>query len=444
MSRYDYFYANQQLRFVEQVVRAFSGFQYATGRRNGAAPILRVVPVMHTPTSRMVAHIMRNLSENSIQTVPLITVFQSGLTYAKDRQQSINHIDTQQVREREIDPLTGRYTVNEGNAYSVYRLMPRPFDMKVQVDVWTSNLHQKYQLEEQILTIFTPSIDIQNSENPLDWSALTVMELEDYNRSSRSIPIGTENEIDIMSFTFKIPMWLSPPAMVQHQQIIQQIITNVYDGEVVDGFVEGTALIREISTLGDHMISIDGNEITLLGSTGLEVDANGDVYNWTALFEEYNASLEPGTTRLQLSTEIGSDNGAIRGTLTAIPDEPNKLLWQIDLDTLPANTLTAIDAIVNPLTAFPGNGLPAAAAGQRYLLVNDIGSSPAWGNLSARENDIIQHNGTDWVVVFDALATEDIHYVLNNKTGKQLRWQNNAWAFAIDGRYPPGYWKLRF
>ena len=47
-------------------------------------------------------------------------------------------------------------TSNCGNAYNVERIMPLPFNMELQVDIWTSNQKQKYQLSEQILLAMWP------------------------------------------------------------------------------------------------------------------------------------------------------------------------------------------------------------------------------------------------------------------------------------------------
>lgn len=41
---YEFFYDGQQRRFLEQIVRAFSGFSYQTGRQGGAPQTL-LVPV---------------------------------------------------------------------------------------------------------------------------------------------------------------------------------------------------------------------------------------------------------------------------------------------------------------------------------------------------------------------------------------------------------------
>ena len=100
-----------------------------------------------------------------------------------------------------------------GNAYSVERIMPLPFNMEIQVDVWTSNLEQKYQLIEQILVAMYPEFEIQNSDNALDWTAVSICYLEDeIDFTSRSVPIGSNEELDIFSLKLRIPIYLTAPA----------------------------------------------------------------------------------------------------------------------------------------------------------------------------------------------------------------------------------------
>jgi len=116
-------------------------------------------------------------------------------------------------------------------------------------------------------------------------------------------------------------------------------------------------------------------------------------------------------------------------------------VWTLDADTLPANTLTAIDAVIDPLRTAPGSGLPSAVTGTRYLLVNDLGPSVAWGSLTAQTNDIVEFNGT-WSIAFDASAMVKKQYVLNLYTNRQLYWNGKEWLLSIDTFYHPGMWRV--
>lgn len=442
----DYWYDAQMRRFLEQIVLAFSGFRYRTGVRDGNEGELRLVPCRMATTDRMAASILRNGSDNTLLSVPMITVYQTAIAGRRENVQNLTHVDKRQIIERAIDPVTGRYTSEPGNRYTVERMMPRPFEMTVQVDIWTSNLDQKHQLAEQIMTVFFPDIQIQNSDNPLDWAALTRLSLDDINWSSRTIPVGSGDEIDIMTLTLRLPFWLNPPAKVTYQKIIEQVVLNVGTVGTGDDFeyTSGVRAAQIITTPGNHYIRVENGRITLLGPAANEVTHQGLPFLWDDLIVQYG-NLRPTVSRLRLKTGGDIENPTeIIGTMQLDPNDPSVMLWQVDPDTLPANTLLPIDGVIDPLRVWPGNGLPLPNNGTRYLMLSDIGANTvAWGTLAARSNDIVEYRDGAWSVVFEAIRQTTTAYVLNLFTGRQLRWDlEQGWVMAIDGTYAPGYWRI--
>lgn len=440
----DYFYDAQQRRFLEQIVRAFSGFKYRTGYgKDGEAPREIMVPCRMALRSRLIASIIANGSENMLNTCPMITIAQTGLTPRWEDLQNQSHISTVHAVERGIED--GKYTGDRGRGYTVERLMPIPLNMTFQVDIWTSNEDQKYQLSEQILQQVAPSFEIQNSENALDWTSLTVCYLDDIVLSSKSIPIGTSgsDDLDIMTLTFRMPFLLTPPAKVKQQTLIHQVVTNINDmqdqGEGEPPM--GERLSQSVVTPGNHRIMINKNKITLLGSNGAEEDDEGNLYHWISLFNIMGV-LRPMESIVSIATTGDIEHMDVVGTIQIDPLKPNELFWHIDPDTLPRNTLRPVDAIIEPHRTFPGGDLPVAVIGHRYLLLGDVGPSEAWGNLTAKQGNIIQYTHTGWVVVFDGLESSH-EVVVNLNTGSQLRWTGAEWVMSIDGEYTPGLWRLR-
>lgn len=449
ITKYEYFYDSQIKRYLMQVVRAFSGFQYMSGQRGSVPPSLNIVPCLPAKRNRQAAMIQRNASENTILSVPQITVDMTNFEPDRERMQNINHVDRFQVTERYRDPLTGEYQEGRGNSATIERLMPRPYMMTVQVDIWTSTMDQKHQLLEQIDTMIFPSFDIQNSDNPLDWSALTTVTFESQQWTSLSVPIGTENEIDIATITLKIPIWLTPPALIHRQNVIEQIVTNITEADRDSNgvIIPTNELSTVITTPNNHSILVNRGLITLLGDNSSEVDPNGQPYSWLELFDRYGAALRSTETKLLLRSHLDDPSRDIIGTVQPTA-EPNVLLWQPDLISLPANTLVSVNAIVNPLMNFPNDGsLPIAVEGQRYLLKGDMAApSLAWGNTTARDGSIIQYQNGVWVVVFDSSVTHGTEYVLNQMSGNQLKWdvESSQWVMALDGLYQAGAWRLGF
>jgi hypothetical protein len=443
----DYFYDAQIYRFLEQIVRAYSGFKYMTGSRAGLPPVEQVVPVRMAPTDRLVASIMKNLSDNTLFAAPLIAVYITGVSGRRDDLQNPAHVDTRQVVERAIDPVSGEYEHGRGKSYTVKRLMALPMTMTVNVDVWTTNLNQKLQLLEQITIATYPDFDIQNSNNALDWTALTRVQVrDDITFTSRAIPIGTADEIDIMTFTLDIPFWLSPPAIITQQMLIEQIVTDVSEEKPTPGIVTdsghyGDPMWQQVTTPGNYRVNVSGNEITLINDAGEPFDDQGYPNSWERLINQYGV-LRPAESKLILKNEIEEPLGIV-GTLQPDPTRPNVLFWQIDPDTLPVNTLQPIDGVVDPHKSFPGGGLPQPVPGQRYLIVSDIGTSQVWGVLNAKYGDIIEYSTLGWNVAFNAaLNTSSTQYVLNLAKGAQMKWTGEDWTMAIDGEYPPGLWRL--
>lgn len=470
----DYTYDGQLRRYFLQFVRIFSGFQYLHGKDSNGNPIYRQVPVTLAMQNRQIGHIINNNSENVMLSTPQMTAWMSSMKVARNRTQNPNHISTLSVKERDVDPINNKYLHTMGRAYTVERMMAIPYDITMQLDIWTSNESQKHQLMEQILTLFNPSIDLQTTTNPLDNTSLTIVELEDITWSNRSISIGTNDEIDIATLSFNIPIWISPPAKVTRSRVIEQIIVDIGEinklidkdgcgddiGEMYDG---GDLLSRLIVTPGNHQILVDGSEIILLSDEGLINDDSGNIFKWSDLFDQYS-KYRDGISQIRLKTNANMDDHEtdIVGSISYHPTEKNKLLWTMDISSLPGNNLSPIDGIIDPHKTFPGNVLPAAQNGQRYLLIENIrGNTVAWGVLDADENDIIEYDGVKWFVSFDAsehsytTQHEDINnkhsdfYVLNSKSGKQLKWLYRVpagtpamWTESVEGYYGPGFWRL--
>jgi hypothetical protein len=443
-TNYDYFYDGQIRRFITQIVRAFSGFQYMTGRRGDLAEQLKMVVCTPAKRNRQVAAIQQNLSENTLNTVPMITIDHTNLRFDNERLQNPNHVGKVQVYERARDPKTGLMTDKMGNSITVERLMPLPFIMDVQIDIWTSNTHQKHQLMEQILSVVFPTFAIQNSDNALDWTALTEFHPKDITWSSLTIPIGNDNALDIATITAEIPIWLTPPAKIKRQKVIEQIITNINEGVFDDTgeLVSSEPLSTEVTTPGDHHIDISSGVIKLLGGSANETNSEGDPFSWYQLFDSYGKPFRPAETQLRVRYSLDDGAPEIIGRLQR-STQNNMVEWQIDMDSLPRNTMTAVTAVIDPNKSFPGQHLAAPATGQRYLLIDDLPAShPEWGLLGARANAILEYKNNVWQIVFDGTPNDRIEYVLNSRSARQLRWDGENWTVAIDGTYAPGFWRI--
>jgi hypothetical protein len=449
----DYWYDQQIRRYILQFMRLFDNFKVKTGKTdNGNSESYIRTPVRYADMSRMVAHILRHNSENVVSSAPFMSAYITNLQIARDRLQEPRMVDKVQVAERKYDTSSKSYMAEIGNTYTVERFMPVPYNLNMGLDIWCSNTDQKLQLMEQILVLFNPAVEIQANDNPLDWTNITNVELVDINWSSRAVPQGVDTQLDVASLTFSLPIWVNPPAKVKKQSIIRQIVARVnqtdsiddldYDPRFIDFFESfGGQIGNVIVTPENAQISVAGNKIALLGAYGVN-----DNEKWKEFLETYG-KLQDGISKLILrqSSDIESSTGDVFGTLAFDPSDENKLIFTIDSATLPSNTLTAVDKIIDPESNFPGTGLSAVASGQRYLLVNDIAKdTTAWGSsFTASANDVIQYNGTAWTVSFDASANgSTVQYVTNTNTSVQYKWTGAQWIDSYQGQYKNGFWKL--
>jgi len=219
-----HFYDGQIRRYITQIVRLMSNFSYKDGSGN-----LTQVPVMYGDITRQVGHILRDNSENKIPSAPRMAVYITGLEMDTARLADSSYVNKLNIRERAYDSDGKEYLNTEGKNYTVERLMPTPYTLSVNVDTWTSNTDQKLQLMEQILMLFNPSLEIQTTDNYVDWTSLSVVNLDTINFSSRSIPVGTESEIDVATLGFKTPIYISPPTKVKRLGVVTSIVQSIYD-----------------------------------------------------------------------------------------------------------------------------------------------------------------------------------------------------------------------
>jgi hypothetical protein len=143
------------------------------------------------------------------------------------------------------------------------------------------------------------------------------------------------------------------------------------------------------------------------------------------------------------------------GTVSYHPTDDTKLIFNADIDTYPTNTLNPIDAIIDPKKNSAVTSATSATAGTRYLILHNIGSfdstpgdgPAAWRgsngqDLVAHANDIIEYNGTNWIVAFDSQQIDSVQYVSNLNTGTQYKWYLNQWIKSWEGEYKNGTWTL--
>lgn len=450
----NFFYDNQIRRFLIQFGKIFSNWYVTKGKDPNGNDILLRVPIMYGDQSRQASTVIANNSASNLPSAPLITFYITALEYDQRRTQEPYFVEKLQVRQRALNPDTGEYETTQGQAFTVERLMPVPYTLRVQVDFWTTNYNQKLELIEQLGTLFNPSLEIQSTDNYFDWTSLSVVYQDGLTFSSRSIPVGTANPIDVMSWKFYMPIWISTAAKLKKMGVIHKIIASIFQGKTLDDIQNEDILLGtrlKISPYGYKVLYLNNtlqllpaNEAFTPPNSDLELPAppNTSLY-WPSLLNVYG-TYKPGISQIWLQNPYMETD--IVGTIVVDPMDARILLYNVDPDTLPQNTLDPVNGIINPLVTGPNAGLPGPIIGVRYLIVEDIGAtgSPttAWGDVIANANDIIEYNGTEWVVAFDSTTDIEIQYVTNLNTNIQYRFADNSWVKSTEGWYGEGDYSI--
>jgi hypothetical protein len=426
----NYFHDNQIRRFLTQFGKIFSFVDVQYGSDPKGNPILHRVPVVYGDGSRQVAAAINNNSSSTMNTVPMITYYISGLEYDQRRTQEPYFIDKSVVRQRTFNRDTGQYETTQGQAFSVERQMPVPYTLRISVDIWTSSHQQRLEIIEQLGVLFNPSLEIQSNDSYFDWTNLSVVYQDGIIYNSRSVPAGSGNTIEVTNWKFWLPIWISGPIKVKKAGMIHKIIASIFKGKALEDMQNDSLLLgtRQKITPYGYQLLLVGNKLQILPASAVinddEVytdDVSVDQLNgpdtavyWHSVLNAYG-TIKEGITQIALENEYMTTE--IIGTIEYDASDDRMLTFTIDADTLPADTLDPVDMVIDPLVKYPGNSLPDTPTTltephQRYIIVNDIpnqrdsdlvtahsagdthtGISNAWEGLTngARANDIIEY-----------------------------------------------------
>jgi hypothetical protein len=447
-------------------MNVMSNFAYKDSKGN-----LVQVPVRYGDMSRQVAQILKKNSENTIPSAPFIACYIKDLQFDRPRLQDPTFVSKIHIRERAWDQDGEEYLNVQGNNYTIERIMPSPWNITFAADIWTTNTEMKLQIWEQLSILFNPSFEIQTTDNYIDWTSLSVLNLEGQTWSSRSIPQGVSEDIDILTMNFTAPVWITPPAKVKKLGIITKIISNIYavgQGTINSVYDKESAaeIFGEISpdttitvTPGNYDLLVLNNSAKLIKSNGsgddIDVSDPQNVASWYKLLDLHPGKFRAGLSQLRFSQPGGNE---IVAYISLNPSDDFSMVLNIDSDTIPSNTLISgrgsVDAVINPETFNPSN----VTAGTRYLILEDINidssfdlpgydGPDAWKNadqtdFQAYANDIIEWDGSAWSVVFNSQETEDVIYITNSYTGIQYKWDQGSWSKTYEGVYDKQLWRL--
>lgn len=401
----EHFYDGQIKRYLTQFMRLMSNFAY----KDGKGKIVQI-PVRYGDMNRQVAQQMTKNSENIIQSAPFIACYIKSLDLARERVQDPTFVSKVNIRERAYDEQGQEYLNVQGANYTVERLMPTPYNLQFTADIWTTNTDQKLQILEQLLVLFNPSMEIQTSNNYIDWTSLSLLELTGLNFTSRSVPQGLEQDIDIATLTFTSPIWLTTPAKVKKLGVITNIITSMfadapgtaesgaYSDPEVDYFTGRVSISIGMNTLGNMGVLILNNTAKLL--------REGESYSRV----DYQQPGAKGTAKKIVvnGVQVTNQKGASSLSIGGLTENP------------PAGTLVRIGGEFYTITGYSGD---------LANLTLDL-DSPLSGDLSDGDNVFIQIPNSD-----------PNNIVIPSKLGADVNWQSILDLYP--GKFTAGLSQIR-
>jgi len=219
MALTSYYYNKQITQYILQFANIFAGLKVRTGKGADGEITELEVPIVYSSKDRVVASIGAGNTTNRLHTLPIMSCYLTGIELAPERRKGVNNVDR-----RSYMPQGGVFLEDVNIAY---RLMPVPYNLAFDLSIYTSNTDQAWQALEQITMLFDPTLELQTSDKPLDWTKISSIELLNITNEENN-PSGTEKRMIIWTFSFTVMAWISAPANIR-KNIIETIIVEYGD-----------------------------------------------------------------------------------------------------------------------------------------------------------------------------------------------------------------------
>jgi hypothetical protein len=212
-----YFYNNQLRAYILQFVSIFRGLQVRTGKGECDEQQFITVPCVIGAKDRVVAALFAGNTQNRMFSLPTMSAHLQSIQPAPERRKVQAFID-----QRVTLPVGG---VFPDDLTVVKRAMPVPYNITMELSIYTSNTDQMFQILEQVLVLFNPAIQIQKTDGPFDWTRLTMVELTDIS-NEENYPAGTDRRIVMWTLTFTMPIFLSIPLGIK-DDLVRKIVIQI-------------------------------------------------------------------------------------------------------------------------------------------------------------------------------------------------------------------------
>lgn len=454
----NYWYYGQLRLLILHTLRLFQNFCVSEGLDENGNNILRRVPCVYMSTDKSVLYMLNNASDTILETCPKMVLAISNVKLNNNLQSGSPYYAYEtSITEKKFNPDIGNYEYKEGNSYNITRINPLPLGVEFKLYILTTMQDQKFQLFEQIRSIFSPTLELQTSENPLDWSRLTAITLTGLNWSTKGTTNLDSSTLDSMDMTFEVNTNLDMPSLIQKEKMIEQITHSIGSGDTLEDIMSWS-----LEDVTRTFYSPTGNRVTAFvdndGHQKLKLEPSEKCKNWHELLNCYGIKYNFVTHNVNVNCLTNSNvdvRNDIIGCLHLDSKNPQIAEWRIDNNTLPTPNVKAITEIIDP-----HNHIPTNSNGVRYLICNEISNCSTWGdfyqmingekvklenNSIIPENSIIEYIDGHWCLDLNPAITLGVYYVRDNSNPMKIYTYNNdykTWVDVVNKTYPVGFWRI--
>lgn len=234
------FHFDGQLRaYLYQFVSIFYGLKVQSGFDACGEKTFTSVPIVIGNKDRVVAALMAGNTQNRMFSLPTMAAHLTEINIAPERRKVQAFVDQ-------------RVTLPSGGVFPndltvVKRAMPVPYNISIELSIYTSNTMQRDQILEQVLVLFNPDLQIQKSDGPFDWTKLTKVELTGIS-NEENYPSSSDRRMILWTLNFEMPIYLSIPMGVK-DDLVRKIIIQIGDlGSMVINEVDADGQITPFGT----------------------------------------------------------------------------------------------------------------------------------------------------------------------------------------------------
>ena len=214
----DKFYYDEQIKgYLLQFNAIFQDMHVSVGKNDLNEHRLIPVPIVIGSMDRVAAAAATGHTQNKHIRLPMMSSNIAMYELARDRFKGVA------MESRDVFvPIGGTI---EDDALVVKQRQAIPYRLTVDLMVYTSNKDQQFQVMEQIMMLFDPSLQIQTSDAHLDPTRITTVELTNVSPED-NFPPGTESRNSMVTFTFTVDAYISIPGVIK-REVVKRIIARV-------------------------------------------------------------------------------------------------------------------------------------------------------------------------------------------------------------------------